>query len=204
MESVATRPASATPDSNQSPGATQPQQPNFGRLPELANNLGKLLEGAAPPAAPKPAAKPGPQVVRVHPEVLEETLSVSMLGLVIGKIMKETVDPLVVHQLLQKMIDEVGVRGDPLGTIFAEQILLLRLVSGNLHAGTLLSSTTESKAMINSAALNATAELRRTMLALAAYRASVGLSRAKPDPKANPTDEAAAAGKPVGKTSSSN
>lgn len=175
--------------------AEQPVQsklalPNFGRLPEIAARMGQILESqAAPPSPPKPTSAtllPAPRVQPVSHDVLGVSLSVGMLVSAMSTAVGAPVDPAVVYQLLENMIDASGMRGDPMGSIMVEQILLMRIVSGNLHALTLLGSTAGEKSIVNSSAINISAELRRMIIALQAYRTGLDPARSKTKSKASP------------------
>jgi hypothetical protein len=119
---------------------------------------------------------------------LRETAAALFLNASLGHVLKD-VDTVAYKLYRDRLLADCGGPTDPIEVILIEQISIAHLITGYLHAKG-LNSAVECAAAYLGAAARLTGELRRSALALQAYRAaSVRLAdMAEVDPKV-PTGE---------------
>ena len=121
-----------------------------------------------------------------------------MLAGVLRHALSVNVSAALAKDYLERMAEDCGVSGDPLGRSLVEELAMLKVVAANLHSQTLICKKPADVAAINSAACAVAAEMRRTAIGLKEFRKKSDSSRRKRDAKAEEsmTDEAPAVHKP--------
>lgn len=131
------------------------------------------------PKGEAPDTKPGAATVEVTVPYLRNATATAFLFAAGKKVFGDSIRPQTVQQFIDEMKLECGATDDPVAGWMVEHAALLRFVGAYLHGATIANDRPQDQVLLNSAACQTTAEMRRLISALREYRENSGLSRCR-------------------------